>query len=267
MLYDKDIREPLFDYLESLYGKSRMLQEKIMGSSRADIVMVCENGIYGIEIKSDRDSYARLSRQIRDYDLFFDYNYVVVGGSHGLHIREHVPEHWGIITVEELLGDEKRLQTIEEITDSEEGEQPGRERKKLDFYMLRRPSENPYVQWEKKLSLLWRPELASIQEKNSMPAYKKLSKKNLILKILERVERKRLLEQISEELFQRDYTTIAERLRQFRIENGEKVSNKKRGQLSGKAKSICSGRRKKRRPSLLVSRVVKGKSGKRIKGF
>ena len=40
MLYDKDIREPLFDFLEAYYGKMRILEEKQMGRSRADIVMV-----------------------------------------------------------------------------------------------------------------------------------------------------------------------------------------------------------------------------------
>ena len=39
MLYDKDIREPLFDFLEGMYGKIRILEEKQMGKSRADIVM------------------------------------------------------------------------------------------------------------------------------------------------------------------------------------------------------------------------------------
>ena len=28
MLYDRDIREPLFDFLETLYGKIRILEEK-----------------------------------------------------------------------------------------------------------------------------------------------------------------------------------------------------------------------------------------------
>ena len=40
MLYDKDIREPLFDFLEEMYGKIRILEEKQIGKSRADIVMV-----------------------------------------------------------------------------------------------------------------------------------------------------------------------------------------------------------------------------------
>ena len=39
-LHDKDIREPLFEFLEEVYGKVRILEEKTMGKSRADVVMV-----------------------------------------------------------------------------------------------------------------------------------------------------------------------------------------------------------------------------------
>lgn len=47
MLYDRDIREPLFDYLEERYGKVRVIEEKQMGRSRADIVMVLPGGACG----------------------------------------------------------------------------------------------------------------------------------------------------------------------------------------------------------------------------
>lgn len=40
MLRDRDIREPLFDFLEERLGKIRIIEEKTMGRSRADIVMV-----------------------------------------------------------------------------------------------------------------------------------------------------------------------------------------------------------------------------------
>ena len=59
-LYDKDIREPLFFFLEETYGKVRFFEEKIIGKSRADIMMVTEGALIGIEIKSDADTYARL---------------------------------------------------------------------------------------------------------------------------------------------------------------------------------------------------------------
>ena len=67
MLYDKDIREPLFEFLEEQYGRIRILEEKQMGRSRADLVMVLPGAVAGVEIKSDADTYARLSRQVKDY--------------------------------------------------------------------------------------------------------------------------------------------------------------------------------------------------------
>jgi hypothetical protein len=191
MLYDKDIREPLFEFLEERYGKVRILEEKQMGRSRADAVMVTEDALTGIEIKSDADTYARLKRQVRDYDRFFDRNLVVVGSTHGSHIGEHVPDWWGIITVEQW----------------------GRE---IDFYVLREAVQNPSVDWKGKLGLLWRPELVRIQEINGMPKYRDKGKRFVIDKILERVQKEILARQISEELFERDYTKIEDVIREYR---------------------------------------------------
>lgn len=191
MLYDKDIREPLFDFLEETYGKIRILEEKRMGKSRADVVMVVPEAIYGIEIKSDADTYARLERQVKDYNLYYDYNYVAVGTSHALHVEEHIPKWWGIITVELVEGT-------------------------VDFYILRKPDKNPKVNWKKKISILWRPELAHIQQLNELPKYKEKSKLFVTGKILEKVPEKTLQTQLCEELFERDYTVIAEEIRNYR---------------------------------------------------
>ncbi|GFI49914.1 MAG: sce7726 family protein [Dorea sp.] len=191
MLYDKDIREPLFDFLEAYYGKIRIIEEKRMGRSRADVVMVTPSSVVGIEIKSDADTYARLKRQVKDYNQYFDYNYVAAGSSHAMHIEEHVPDWWGIITVEQADG-------------------------AADFYVLRKPRENPKVDAKKKLSLLWRPELAHIQELNHMPKYRQKSKQFVIEKILLSVPQDILREQISQELFERDYTQIEELIRDYK---------------------------------------------------
>lgn len=191
MLYDKDIRDPLFDFLEENYGKIRIIEEKQMGRSRADVVMVMPSALYGIEIKSDADTYSRLSRQVRDYNQYYDYNYIVAGTSHAGHVAEHVPEWWGIITVE-----------------LEEG--------RPDFYLLREPKENPKVNWKKKMSLLWRPELVHIQEMNQLPKYKQKSKEFVIEKILLKVEKETLKEQISGELFERDYNEIEGIIKKYR---------------------------------------------------
>ena len=183
MLYDRDIREPLFDFLEETYGKIRILEEKMMGRSRADAVMVTADALYGIEIKSDADTYARLDSQVQDYDRYYDFNVAAVGTSHGLHIKEHVPDWWGIITVEEVAG-------------------------QADFYLFRRPRPNPRVSMKRKVSILWRSELAHIQQTNALPRYRQKSKRFVQEKLLERVPHDTLQRQICRELFERDYTLM-----------------------------------------------------------
>ncbi len=235
MLYDKDIREPLFSFLEESYGKTRMLEEKMMGISRADVVMVTEDAFYGIEIKSDADTYTRLSRQVTDYDYYFDYNYIAVGTRHAEHVAEHVPEHWGIITVEELP------------------EGP-------DFYILRRPKPNPHLDIRLKLTLLWRPELAALQALNELPAYARKPKKFVIGKLAEKIPYEILRYQMSSLLFERDYAALEAEIERVRNERRQKSgsSGTKSGSSAGKMSSV---RRRRREPSLMVTHVVKKRKG------
>ncbi len=208
MLHDSDIREPLFEFLEGSFGKIRIFEEKQIGKTRADIVMVTETAVCGIEIKSDADTYTRLSRQVHDYDRFYDMNFVVVGSSHAVHIEEHVPEWWGIITVEE----------------NENPELEGT----LDFYVLRKPKPNPELDWKKKISILWRPEMAHIQELNHMHKYDYLSKAAVAEKILATVPEDVLSKQLCDELFERDYEKIAETINEYRVAHGQKKRRKRR---------------------------------------
>ena len=198
MLKDQDIREPLFDFFDEKFGKVRIIEEKQIAKSRADVMLVLEEKLIGVEIKSDADTYARLARQVKDYNKFFDYNYVVVGSSHSKHIEEHVPEYWGII----------------EAISKEES---------VEFNVLREPEINKRAQrtykMKRKLSILWRPELSHIQEINGMPKYKQRSKDFVITKIMETVPWDLLHRQISEELFQRDYNTISEAIKEWRSSN------------------------------------------------
>ena len=69
---------------------------------------------------------------------------------------------------------------------------------------------------KRKLGMLWRPELAHIQELNQMPKYREKSNAFVIDKILLKVPQEILTLQISEELFQRDYTTIEEKITEYR---------------------------------------------------
>ena len=172
-----------------------------MGLSRADIVMVIEGSVVGIEIKSDADTYARLSRQVRDYDKYYDRNYVVVGSTHALHVGEHIPEYWGIVSVEEMDGG-------------------------IDFYKVRDAKINPKLKLDYKLELMWRPELVQIQKHFNMPKYNDKSKRFVIKAIADRTklpeEHKNhipigeLNYQISELLFERDYSTIGQKIQEYR---------------------------------------------------
>lgn len=195
MLKDKDIREPLFEFLEITYGKVRIIEEKQIGKSRADIMAVLEASLMGIEIKSDADTYARLERQVRDYNRFFDYCVIAVGSSHALHVDEHIPPFWGIIIVEEKNGE-------------------------VGFCIKRQPLPNPKrekrVKLRNQLSFLWRPELAHLQELNGLPKYKAKSKLFVMEKLMEKVETGLLKQQISTELFERDYTTIQQRIAEYK---------------------------------------------------
>ena len=185
-LKDADIREPLFCYLEEYYGKVRFLEEKVTGRARADIVMVLPEQVCGIEIKSDADTYTRLATQVKNYDKFYDQNYIVAGSTHAWHVAEHVPDYWGIITVELIKG-------------------------RVDFYRMREAGLNPKAGLKHKLSLLWKSELAHIQANNGLPKYANKSKKFIAEKLIERVPEEILHEQISEELFERDYTILYEK--------------------------------------------------------
>lgn len=234
MLHDKDIREPLFDYLEERYGKVRILEEKTMGKSRADVVMVLPKQLCGIEIKSDADTYVRLASQVKDYDKYYDCNIVVVGTKHAMNVHKHVPDYWGIITVEQVEG-------------------------ACDFYFLRQPQPNPKVTWDKKLGILWRPELAKLQEWHNMPKYKEKSKdyvkRKIVERIPEKIEEEVLRQQVSDLLFDRDYTNVEETLSEFRKGEIQKKLEKetdpnKQVELilqREKAKANLKGRTRKRR--------------------
>ena len=209
MLKDRDIRDPLFAFLEESWGRIRIIEEKNMGGSRADVIMVTPDSFVGIEIKSDADTYTRLAGQVEDYDRYFDMNIIVVGTRHAMHVEEHVPASWGIITVEEVEG-------------------------RADFYVLRRPKPNPGIDPARKLSLLWRPELQHIVARHLKHKYERISKKDVIAKILAGVPYETLRLEMSEELFERDYTRIVDEINQFRVEREGKKPRRRRRHLHAK---------------------------------
>ena len=207
-MYDKEIRESLFFFLEESYGKSRILEEKVIGRARADCILIQEDSFMGIEIKSDHDSYSRLEGQIKNYNQYFDYNMVVVGSKHAHSIENHVPSFWGIITVEEVEG-------------------------KCDFYILRQEQKNPFCDIKRKASLLWKSELQEIQKKYGFPKYQNKSKSFLVNYLLERIAEEELQKDFSYLLLERDYTVFSverkgtEEIKTEELKKGKKIRKKK----------------------------------------
>lgn len=102
------------------------------GEHKADVAYV--NGVLaGYEIKSERDSLARLPAQVDGYESVFDYSTVVVATRHLKATREVVPKRWGIMVVE-------------------------MSRNGLTFREVRRPKRNQRLDRRAVVRLLWKEE-------------------------------------------------------------------------------------------------------------
>ena len=109
---------------------------------------------------------------------------------------------------------------------------------KPDFYQLRKEERNPYRDYTKKGSLLWKEELVSVLEKYGFPLYRQKSKKVQFSYLKERLSEDELDREMSFQLLERTYP-----------EGYALWTQKKR-------------RRRKRKPNLLVSHVLKRKNRK-----
>jgi hypothetical protein len=99
-LRDQDIRLALRHKLKAIHAQesdTAIIDELSLcqGNARVDVAVV--NGSFsGYEIKSDRDSLARLPNQLAAYEQCFDTMTMVVGTKHITKCRETLPEWWGI---------------------------------------------------------------------------------------------------------------------------------------------------------------------------
>ena len=89
-----------------------MLNEFRVGASKADLVILNGTGtVY--EIKSDRDSLARLMNQLDDYRKVFAKIYVIAGDAHIREVMQRTPSEIGVMS----LARWNRIQTIREAED------------------------------------------------------------------------------------------------------------------------------------------------------
>ena len=226
-MLDQEMREPLFDYIDENFGKIRILEEKTIRGSRADVLGVLDGYFVGFEIKSDHDTYERLKTQVKDYDRFCDFCYIVVGASHRKHVSEHVPDHWGILVI------------------TENGVE-----------MDRGADDNPNARLEEQITLMWKRELHSLLQLNNGPKYTNMSRKFIAGKLLEKVDHDRLKRQMTDLIFERDYTvfddqpTIAEKKERRKKVVRVKKSVSRKGQAADRARAHTAhyiGKRKTKR--------------------
>jgi len=181
---DSEIREELCNYLDEQFNKVRIMDEFVIGKSRADIVTVT-NKLTGFEIKGDTDTYIRLPLQIKEYTRFFQENYLVVGKSHKKSAEKHIPKEWGLFLI---------------YMDNDDP--------KIEMIRASKPSKKRIIIWNQ-LGLLWRNELVNILQKNGLKKCSGQTKLFIRRLLWKNVLQEKLLEQICEELFERDWTIFS----------------------------------------------------------
>ena len=221
-MLDHEMREPLFDFLDEHFGKIRTIEEKVIRDSRADVLGVLDGYIVGFEIKSDHDTYTRLKTQVEDYDRVCDFCYIVVGESHRQHVAEHVPEHWGIIV---MSAEDTRLD--------------------------RGADDNPHADIHEQMKLLWKTEMFQLLDMNGCPKYRSKSRAFLREYLAEHIPEEVLKKQMTDLIFERDYTVF-----EGQPTIGEKKARKK---AVRKRKSAEAGDRKRAHTAHYVGKKRKRK--------
>ena len=170
----QEIKNILIAYLKATNREIRIYQEKSIGDAVCDLMTVTDC-LTGYEIKSDLDNYQRLGRQIKAYDLFFEQNYIVIGGRHLNTAARRLPDHWGIITIQS------------------------------DQVVIHRAARAGKPDCARQLAVLWKLELTNLLTKTSLPLYTYKSKQYIIDRIVERLDEAEIKRHVAYELMHRDY--------------------------------------------------------------
>jgi hypothetical protein len=135
---DIDIRRALRKEMEKVHRgePNTLIREELglcQGFARVDLAVV-NGSVHGYEIKSEKDTLARLRGQADIYNRTLDFVTIIVAPAHAKKIRQVVPSWWGIWNAIQC-DDEVRLKRFRE------------------------PSKNPDVDPFAVAQLLWRDEV------------------------------------------------------------------------------------------------------------
>ncbi|WP_068274801.1 sce7726 family protein [Aldersonia kunmingensis] len=102
---DVDIRAALVDSLRRDFDGDKIVNEMglCLGATRVDVAVI-NGSLHGYEIKSDRDTLARLPAQVELYSKVLDFSTIVCGSRYGAKIRDVVPNWWGIVEAHNVDG-------------------------------------------------------------------------------------------------------------------------------------------------------------------
>jgi len=143
---EQDIRRALRQCLTERYGQESdtLILDELgicQGAVRIDMAVV-NGALHGYEIKSERDTLARLPHQQVTYSKVFDEVTIVVGPTYLPCIRDHVPAWWGIVlAVPDRVGSTKLV-------------------------TKRKAKRNPQVDAYSLAQLLWRDEVLDLLSEN-----------------------------------------------------------------------------------------------------
>lgn len=113
--YEDDIKKLILQkrhiFLKNENSRSTVLFEKgiVIGSTIADCLIFSDEGIIGVEIKTEHDTTRRLNKQLRNYSLVCDKVFVLCHDKHVDHVEEILKKynhhHVGIIAYTEFKGE------------------------------------------------------------------------------------------------------------------------------------------------------------------
>lgn len=148
MIDETGIKQALLNFIKQQYESWRdkiIIQEFALkhGLSRVDIAVLGQE-IHGYEIKSDYDQLSRLSKQVGIYSEVLDKASLVVGQKHLLPGSKLIPEWWGLMLCFETYHNEVKI------------------------IQIRAAENNPSPSNKALAQLLWKNEVISLLEKNSV---------------------------------------------------------------------------------------------------
>lgn len=142
-LRDIDIRPALRRHLEREHaGQIFLFVDEFVvcdGEARVDLALL-NGAMNGYEIKSERDTLARLPSQQQAYNSCFDKMTAVAASKHISKLQERLPAWWGIM---EAKNDDQ---------------------KQVFFEIVRSPKQNPRINYRRLVGLLWKAEAQGVAD-------------------------------------------------------------------------------------------------------